>query len=128
MFRFQPGPKGGHKPSAPTHIPGTPDVADLRKQVKQQKPVVRMAKSKAVESEEEEEESARNAAWRWRFNRRWRTEQVKQAAKMMSSQTSRPPGASTVLPGAFTVSSTLTYGLPAGITYYASWVDILLQD
>ena len=65
VVRYQPH----HTPTAPTHIPGTPDVDDLHPR--------QQSTAKGQPPSEQGEDAAIEAAWRWRFNRRWRTEQVR---------------------------------------------------
>ena len=73
VLRFQPG----RKSSTPTHIPGTPEEPELKPRSAQSRG--RSTERPAVldrRSSNDDEAAAMNAAWRWRFNRRWRTEQV----------------------------------------------------
>lgn len=74
VFRFGPG---AGKISAPTHIPGTPEVAEIRSRVSQQ------GKGRPFREDCEDDDAA-EAAWRWRFNRRWRSEQVKPSCSTQS--------------------------------------------
>lgn len=61
------------KASHPTHIPGTPEE---RKQTRANGGRVGKPTGDNGGRDSEDEAAAVNAAWKWRFNRRWRTEQV----------------------------------------------------
>ena len=75
VIRFGPDKKA----STPTHIPGTPEEPEIRpRSARSQAQKKFSAKSEQLErcTSNDSEAAAVNAAWRWRFNRRWRTEQV----------------------------------------------------
>ena len=81
VLRFQPS----RKASTPTHIPGTPEESEMR-------PHSARSRSRSTEKapaldrrdSNDEEAAVMNAAWRWRFNRRWRTEQVRSILVMVT--------------------------------------------
>lgn len=75
VLRFKPE----HKSSSPTHIPGTPDESELQPRSARTRRRTTRGGPPERRVSIDEEAAAVNAAWRWRFNRRWRTEQVETA-------------------------------------------------
>lgn len=78
------------KASLPTLIPGTPEEPELRPRSARSRKK-QNGKGDQLErlTSNDEETAAVNAAWRWRFNRRWRTEQVIQHRWLCKQHTSR---------------------------------------
>lgn len=72
VLRFQPQ----LETSSPTHIPGTPDEPELQPRTARARKRATRGDDQERQTSTDDEAAAVNAAWKWRFNRRWRTEQV----------------------------------------------------